>query len=297
VSGDVIHLVPKRLVDFSNLPSGSTQDLVLMDRVDLKRWPGVTMLARVHSHTLSNGAGSIVVFALPTGHTLEDPGVDFVGSIVPPAQAVIDSTTPTPAYLTSTALSIGPQARIIARGTRTAVGTMQANLSVDLSVADTAVAVSLGPAQYGQVFLAGPTTRQVTINVANQWEAQPSGASFYAGDVSGSIVFNTTTGVVTYTGPTRRMLLIANVTYALTGATSQFVEICAAINNELVGTTGTTTFSQGSTESVTAAHHLTSIRVANLSNGDTFRMVCRNAGSTAAINFVRCTLTMQAITS
>jgi hypothetical protein len=297
VSGDVISLVPKRLVDFSMLPLGATQDLVLADRVDLRAWPGVTMLARVHSHTLGNGAGTIVIFALPIGHTFEDPGVNFVGSLVPPSQAVINSTTPSPGYLTSAALSIGPQARIVARGTRAAAGSMQATVSVDLAVADSAVALSLGPAQYAQVFLAGPTSRTVAINVANQWEAQPSGASFYAGDVSGPFVFSTTTGVITYTGPTRLFLLIANVTYSQIGGAAQFVEVCAAINNELVGAIATTVFSQGSTEPVSLAHHVTSIRVATLSSGNTFRMAIRNAGSTDDISIIRNMLTMQAMSS
>ncbi len=78
MSGDIIRLVPKRVVDFSTLAIGSSQDLVLADRIDLTPWSDITMLARVHTHSLSNGAGSISILALPDGHTNEDPGLNWV---------------------------------------------------------------------------------------------------------------------------------------------------------------------------------------------------------------------------
>jgi len=253
------------------------------------------MLARVHTHSLSNGAGSISILALPDGHTNEDPGLNFVGSDVL-TQATITNATSSPAYLTAEGAAVGPMARIVARGTRTASGTLSATVSVDFSVKDS-TAVALGTPQFGNVYLAGPTARTVVINVVGQWEAQPSGAGFYGGDISGSLSFDTTTGVITYSGPTRAFLLTANLTYVLGGAASQFVKVVPAINSELVGTTALSVFSQGSTETIGLAHHLTSMRVATLSNGDTVRAVCANSGSTDDINFNLFTLTAQALSS
>jgi len=148
-----IPVVAKRKLDFTSLANGSTQDLLLADRQELTSWSYASLLVAISQHTLSNGAGTISILAIPQSFTDEDPASLFLSTIAfapeflpnttaPTFGVQIDSNTPSPGYLNTNlpmlgANCVGAMVRIIARGTRTAsAGTLQADVSVELAVTD-----------------------------------------------------------------------------------------------------------------------------------------------------------------
>ena len=133
----VIPVVPERSLDFDNIPG--TQEVVLADMVDVLHWRELTLLVRVHQHSLSSGAGTIRITAQPQSWSGEDPGVTFVDtSALLPFLVVIDSNTPSPGYLSKGIQMFGVPAmtamtRIVAKAERVAAGAMTATVSVDLA--------------------------------------------------------------------------------------------------------------------------------------------------------------------
>jgi hypothetical protein len=133
-------LVPKRVLDFTGLSSGSTEDLILADRVELLHWREVTAQIRVSTHSLSSGAGTIAIRAAAQSWTEEDPTLAFFDDSNA-WSVTITSATPSPAYLTFTiptsgTACLGHMARFTARGNRTAAGALSAQLSLELSLKD-----------------------------------------------------------------------------------------------------------------------------------------------------------------
>jgi len=140
MSGLVVFSVQKRVVDFATLAASATEDLILTDRVDLLLWREVDLRVQVYSHSLASGAGSISIIMLPQSFTPEDPGLAFVDPTAA-ATAAIVAATPTPAFLSMSATMLGTHGiaamtRIIARGSRTSPGALNATLSVQLAVKD-----------------------------------------------------------------------------------------------------------------------------------------------------------------
>jgi hypothetical protein len=147
---------------------------------------------------------------------------------------------------------------------------------------------------YAQANLAGPTNRLVTIGVINTWTIQPSGANFYQSNAASAFFsISTTSGIITYTGPTRNFLLTGALTFFLAGAVAEFVECVVALNAELVGTTTDSVLAQAVTEAPINAHTLNPNRITPLVSGDTIKTLVRNGGSTQNITYVRFTLTAQ----
>lgn len=138
MSGYTFPILAKRIVTFNGIPNGTTQDIVLADRIDLAQWQELTMLVRIHAHSLGSGAGRITVLALPQSVTSEEPGLMFVSSTAAGPAVAIDATTASPGFKTGFLRTtgqncVGKTVRIIARGSRTAAGAMDATISVELS--------------------------------------------------------------------------------------------------------------------------------------------------------------------
>lgn len=134
-----IPVVPKRKVDFTNLVNGTTEDLVLAERVELVQWREVQLLVGVTDHTISGTYGTISILAIPESWSEEDPTISFLSSSS--YGVTIDNTTPSPAYLNTNLLMlgsdcVGTMARIVARGSKTSAGSQSANIVVELAVTD-----------------------------------------------------------------------------------------------------------------------------------------------------------------
>ncbi len=143
--GYILPALPKRVVDFATLATGSTEDLILADRIPLLHWRELTLRMQISSHSLGpggSGAGTIKIIVIPQSWTQEDPGVQFLSTSTTIA-ATIDNSTPTPpTFLTAPLVTIGSgpviaaMARIVAQGNRTATGALNATLAIDFSTKD-----------------------------------------------------------------------------------------------------------------------------------------------------------------
>jgi hypothetical protein len=140
MSGFVLPVLPKRVVDFTTLVTG-TEDLILADRVPLLHWRELTLRMQISDHSLSGGSGTIKIIVIPQSWTAEDPGVQFLSTSTTIA-ATLGSTTPNPAFLSAPLTTIGggaviaAMARIVAQGNRLAAGAINATLSMAFSTKD-----------------------------------------------------------------------------------------------------------------------------------------------------------------
>jgi hypothetical protein len=136
MSGQRLPILPKRLVDFATLAVGSQESVILADRVDLLYWRELTVLLRVHSHSLASGAGTIALVMRPQSWTPEDPGQPFLAAAS--TLLTISSGTASPALLTCSVstLLVPAMVQIAVVGTRSNAGLLNANLSVEFSSKD-----------------------------------------------------------------------------------------------------------------------------------------------------------------
>lgn len=141
MSGYVLPAIPKRVVDFTTLASGSSEELILADRVSVPFWRELTLLVQVYSHSLASAPGTIVVVAYPQSWTTEDPGLQFV-DLTNSWSVTLSSSTPNPGFVTTAVPTtgnacIGHMTRIVARGTRTSgSAAINATISVEFSTKD-----------------------------------------------------------------------------------------------------------------------------------------------------------------
>ena len=138
MSGSFLPVIPKRLFDFSAVPTVGTLDVVAADRLQLLHWRELTLTIRVHGYTLTSGNG-IGIFFYPQSFTDEEPAVPFLGP--KRLAALIDPLTPNPGFLTVTIPTLGADAvadmtRIVVSGSRTVAGTIAATLSMAFASKD-----------------------------------------------------------------------------------------------------------------------------------------------------------------
>jgi hypothetical protein len=142
MSGSIIPIVGKRTIDFGGLGLGNTQAVILADRVELVHWQELTLLVKVHAHSLAaSSAGTISIQALPCSWTDDDPGASFVCSAGSGPPVVIDANTLSPDFKsgfmrTTGPNSVGEMVRIVALGQRVQGGAFNATVSVELSAKD-----------------------------------------------------------------------------------------------------------------------------------------------------------------
>lgn len=135
MAGMVMQVMMKRTLDFTNVLSGSTQDVVLAQGIDISQWREVSLLVRAHSTSFGAAVGSIAIYALQEGRTAEDPGVLFTSS-AQTGTVTIDNSTTAPMYAVNALPSnFGSMVKIVAQGKRVATGNnIRADISVDLSM-------------------------------------------------------------------------------------------------------------------------------------------------------------------
>jgi hypothetical protein len=142
MAGLVIATTPKRVVDFSGLTSGSTQDFILADRVPILHWRELTAVVRVHSLNIGAGVGQINIYAAQQSWTPEDPGLPFLTNAASWVLATaLSSTTQTPGSVAAPLTMggsncLGAMTRLIARGNRTAAGSLNATITVEIVAKD-----------------------------------------------------------------------------------------------------------------------------------------------------------------
>jgi hypothetical protein len=134
MAGIVMQVVPKRTLDFNALNSGSTEDLVVAQGIDISQWRESSLMMRLHVSSVSAG-GTISIFAQVEGRTAEDPGILFFTSGQTLGLLTINSSLGAPYYtVNGLGSNVGAMIRVVARGNRTGAGTLNADVSVDLSL-------------------------------------------------------------------------------------------------------------------------------------------------------------------
>lgn len=137
VRGRALPVLPKKFLDFSTLPVGGSQEIVLADRIELLHWRELTLTVRVHSHTLT-GSNQIFIAVYPQSWTSEDPGIQWITAGTSTSIAIVAST-PSPGLLTlvvptlTGSQPIAAMARITALASRAGAGTMSAVLTLGFS--------------------------------------------------------------------------------------------------------------------------------------------------------------------
>jgi len=138
MAGYIIPVVPKRLIDFGVLPNGSTQDLILADRIELLHWREVNLTVQVHQHAVAGG-GSITIIAIAQSWTSAEPETTFLGSEF--QAGAITSSTVSPTLITFSLAMGGTNcmtalARVIARGVGAGAASLRAVVTVEFAVKD-----------------------------------------------------------------------------------------------------------------------------------------------------------------
>lgn len=141
MSGHIIPVVPKRVLDFGGVPLGFVQTIILADRVELVHWQELSMMVRVHQHSLSGGTGWISIAAVPCSVTEDDPGTTLVAPANSGPAVLLDSTTGSPDMKTRFMRTMGPNCvgdmvRIVASAQRLLAGSLTATVSVEISAKD-----------------------------------------------------------------------------------------------------------------------------------------------------------------
>jgi hypothetical protein len=140
MTGYVIPCVPKRSVTFA-MTNGTSNEVILADRVELVHWREITMMFRVHSHTLGGTPNTIQLGVYAQTHSGDDPGLLFIDpeSIT---TVSLNQNTPTGALLElpfqdwNNAPYHAPMLRVVAQATKTATGQLSAVITADISVKD-----------------------------------------------------------------------------------------------------------------------------------------------------------------
>jgi len=132
----VLALMEKRVLDFSSLITGSSLDVVVAQRVEIWTWREVALKTRLHSNSIASGAGSIQIGWAPESWSEQEPDVAFIGVAGFTFLTAMDSTIVAPRTFVDSIPVLGSPAcsdyvRLIARGTRSATGTIKAELSLE----------------------------------------------------------------------------------------------------------------------------------------------------------------------
>jgi hypothetical protein len=136
MAGEILTIMPKRLVDFATLASGASVDITIAERFDILRWREVTLVARIHTNGIGSGAGSIFIAHQHESWTDEDPTLTFLETN-PTLVGPISSSTAAPTVISSALTMLGTPAyadgaRFFLRGNRAAAGTIRIELSLEL---------------------------------------------------------------------------------------------------------------------------------------------------------------------
>jgi len=135
MGGSVKSLIEERVVDFGGVPSGATQELILADAVEFIEWAEVSLMFRIHGHSLASGAGTIAIGAYGQSISADDPSLTFLDTATSFYFVTLASGTPTMAYFVVGNVN-HPVVRLVARGTRSAIGALNATISIEASVKD-----------------------------------------------------------------------------------------------------------------------------------------------------------------
>jgi hypothetical protein len=135
MAGIVLRVIPRRLLDFSDVSSGTgqAQEHVLAQGIDVSSWRHVAMMVRTHVNSIGAGSSKIEINAYAEGRSSEEPGVLFA-SKTPLATSVISVGTAPHYDVVILPENIGSLLTIAAKGTRTAANGLAAWVSIDLSM-------------------------------------------------------------------------------------------------------------------------------------------------------------------
>jgi hypothetical protein len=143
MSGEVLQICAKRVLNFTPVMNGTTEKLVLADRIYVAQWSDLVLKVQIHSNDIASSAGSIDIVVIPQSWTPEDPGIQFLdggGTGTASSTFTIDSSLTAPHYeevslkTRANPGAIGSMIRVAAAGSRTSpTGTIRAELSLEVS--------------------------------------------------------------------------------------------------------------------------------------------------------------------
>ena len=128
MAGKLLTVLPKRSYDFSNLIVGTTQQIVVAERIDISEYIDAVLAVRVNSLTIG-GLNTIALDLYGDGFTRNDPSVAFRTSS-PLFSSVQLSISPW--LLTYGGTVRGQYGIVVLTATRGQSGTMNVTLSADL---------------------------------------------------------------------------------------------------------------------------------------------------------------------
>jgi hypothetical protein len=129
VAGLRVRAIPLRTYDFSNQVVGTSQTLVVAQRIDISQYIDCTVEARVHSASGLSASNTLAFDVYGDGYTTDDPGIKFLTASPFFTSSVLTSG----AILKSYGGTVrGPLASLVLTSVKGTAGAMIGTVSVDL---------------------------------------------------------------------------------------------------------------------------------------------------------------------
>ncbi len=131
--------------------------------------------------------------------------------------------------------------------------------------------------------------------VQNVWRALPTGVGLYAQDAAAACwSVNTTTGVVTYNGPTAQFMVRADLAFGVSAEIAISWEFDLARNGDIIGTTSIlATSTRADSNSVGSLRCSYMLPVSIAPAGTTYQMALRDLDPNASISLLKYQLSFQ----
>lgn len=137
MAGRIVRALERTKYEYTGLANGQAVAIKLAD-IDISGAREATLLVRVHESDITGTGNNFSVIALASAPTNEDPSQDFYQA-TPVAVASIPETSnfPAPALvLGAVAANAGAWITIFLRPDKVATGSLEATLSIDVSLKD-----------------------------------------------------------------------------------------------------------------------------------------------------------------
>lgn len=127
----LIRLLPRRQFDFSALPAGTSQKMIILERLDVSQHSDCIMVLRIHAASIA-ATNALSFDFYGDGFTENDPALDFRTASPLLFSQAIDSAVVAPYLRTSGATVRGHFATLLVAATKPAAGSLKATVSLDV---------------------------------------------------------------------------------------------------------------------------------------------------------------------
>jgi len=132
MAAQLLQLLPKRTLDFSNSSTGALQKIILLERIDISQYIDGMMGVRVHAANLG-ASNTMLVELYGDGFTENDPTLNF-STLSPLFTGVTVSGSTAPGLQTAGGSVRGKYAQLVATLNKAISGQAASTISVELAL-------------------------------------------------------------------------------------------------------------------------------------------------------------------